>query len=91
MLRERRISCDQLGDSDEVEGRRGQHRRMQRLADVASVFRTIRMLVEEAPARREIQQPGASQQGHRPAHACPSENSPTQLHVLPVSVTPLTL
>jgi len=90
LLRERRISCDQFGNSDEVEGRRGQHGRMQRLADVASGFRTIRMLVEQAPARREIQQHGASQHGHRTAYAGPSENSPTQLHGLPVSVTPLT-
>ena len=64
---------------------------MQRLADVASGLRTIGVLVEQAPARREIQQHGAGQHGHRPAHACPSKNSPTQLHDLPVSVTPLTL
>jgi len=90
MLRERRISCDQLGDNDEVECRRGQHRHVQRLADVASGLRTIGVLVKQAPARREIQQHGASQHGHRPAHACPSENSPAQLHDLSVSVTPLT-
>jgi hypothetical protein len=63
---------------------------MQRLADVASVFRTIGMLVEQAAARREIQQHGASQHCQRPAHASRSENSPTQLHDLPVSVTSLT-
>ena len=90
MLRERRISCDQFGDRDEVERRSGQHGRMQRLADVASVFRTMAMLVQQASARSEIQQHGASQHGHRPAHVCPSENSPTQLHDLPDSVTPLT-
>ena len=61
MLRERRKSCDQLGDSDEVERRRGQHGRVQGLADVASIFRAIFMLVEQAAASREIQQDGARQ------------------------------
>jgi hypothetical protein len=42
------------------------------------------MLVEEAAARREIQQNGASQDRQRPARrlSCedPSEDSPTPLH-----------
>jgi hypothetical protein len=87
MLRERRVSCDQLWDGDEIAGRRGQQGRMQRLADVASVFWTIRVPVKQAAARREIQQHGASQHRHRSARgfSCeePSENSPTQLHSLP--------
>ena len=89
MLRERRRSGDQLGNGDQIQSSGGQHRHVQRLADVASGFRTIGVLVEQAPARREIQQHGAGQHGHRPAHACPSKNSPTQLHDLPVSVTSL--
>jgi hypothetical protein len=91
MLRQRSISGDQFGRGNEIERRSGLHGHVQRLADVASVFRPIRMLVEQAAARREIQQHGASQHGQRPAHVCPSENSPSQLHDLPVSVTPLTL
>ena len=61
VLRERKISGDQFGCRDEIESCRGQHGHMQRLADVASRIRAIRMLVEEAAARREVQQNGAGQ------------------------------
>jgi hypothetical protein len=61
VLRERRIASDQFGSSDKVESRCGQRRHMQRLANVARGFRTTRVMVEQAPARREIQQNRASQ------------------------------
>jgi hypothetical protein len=61
MLRERSISGDQLRSGDEVERSRGQHGHVQRLADVASRLRSTRMLVEQAAARRKIQQDGARQ------------------------------
>jgi hypothetical protein len=61
MLRERSIPGDQFGSSNEVESGRGQHGHVQRLADVASSFRATRMMVEQAAARRKIQQNGASQ------------------------------
>jgi hypothetical protein len=83
MLRHRRRSGDQLGNGDQIQSSCGQHRHVQRLTNVASGLRTIRMLVEQAPACREIQQNGASQHGHRPAHVSSSENSPTQRHDLP--------
>jgi hypothetical protein len=66
-----------------VESSRRQRGHMQRLADVASSFRTTRMLVEQAPARREIQQNGASQHRQRPARVFPSEDERTRLHRSP--------
>jgi hypothetical protein len=51
---------------------------------VASGFGTIRMVVEETSAGREIQQNGARKHRHRPARrfSCEdsSEDSPTPLH-----------
>ncbi len=87
MLRLRRISCDQLGGCDEIKGSSCQHWHVQGLANVTSVFRTTRVLVKKAAARREIQQHRASQHGQRLARclSCehPSEDSPTPLHDLP--------
>jgi len=84
MLRQRRISCDQLRGCDEIKSSRGQHGHVQRLADVASGFGTIPMLVEQATAHREIQQNGARQHRHRSVHPFssedPSEDSLTPLH-----------
>ena len=90
MLRERRIASDQLRGGDKVQSSRGQRWHMQRLANVASGLRTTRVMVEQAAARREIQQNGTSQHGYRAPHTGPSENGPTRLHDLPASVTPLT-
>ncbi len=52
--RERRKSGDQLGSGYKVQSSRGQRGHVQRLADVASDFRAIRVLVKQAPARGEI-------------------------------------
>jgi hypothetical protein len=76
VLRERSISGDQLGSGNEVERGRGQHGHVQRLADVASSFRAARMMVEQAAARRKIQQNGASQDRQRPMRDGPPEDSP---------------
>ena len=73
-------SGDQLGSGDEVQSSRGQRGHVQRLADMASGFRAIRMAVEDAAARREIQQHGARKYRQRPARICPSEYGPTTLH-----------
>jgi len=81
--RERRISRDYLGDSDKVQCRRGQHGRMQRLADVASGFRPVRMLVQQAAARREVQQHSAGQHRENPVRPGASENSSTRFHDRP--------
>jgi hypothetical protein len=83
MLRERRVSRDQFGSSDEVKSSRGQHRHVQRLADMARGFRSIRMLVKETAARREIQQDGASKHRQSAARNRPSEHSLTPSHDLP--------
>jgi len=80
MLRERCIAGDQLGSGDEVERSRSQHRHVQRLTNVAGVFRTARMLVQQAAARRKIQQNGASQDSQRPARHGPPEYSSAQSH-----------
>ena len=80
MLRERCIAGDQLGSGNEIERRRGQHRHVQRLADVAGGFRAARMMVEQAAARRKIQQNGASQYSQRTARQGPTEYSSTQSH-----------
>jgi hypothetical protein len=82
LLREPSVSGDQLGCGDEVESRRGQHGHVQRLADVASSIRAIIMLVQEAAARREIQQHRARQHRERPARQSPSEDSSAPLHPL---------
>lgn len=79
MLRERRITVDQLGRGNEVERSSRQHRHMQGLANVTSVFGTIRVLVEQAAARCKIEQRGASQDRERAAHSDTSEDrSPSE-------------
>jgi hypothetical protein len=80
MLRQRSISGNQLGSRNKVKRRSRERRHVQRLADVAGVFRSALMLVEEAPARRKIQQNGASQNSQRPARRGPPEYSSTQSH-----------
>jgi hypothetical protein len=80
MLRQRSISGNQLGSGNKVKRRSRERRHVQRLADVAGVFRSALMLVEEAPARRKIQQNGASQNSQRPARRGPPEYSSTQSH-----------
>ena len=80
MLRQRSIAGDQLGSGNEIERSRGKHRHVQRLANVAGGFRTARMLVEQAAARRKIQQNGASQDSQRTARQVPTEYSSTQSH-----------
>jgi hypothetical protein len=77
MLREGSKPCDQFGGSNEVKRSRGQHRHVQRLAYVASSFRAACMMVEQAAARRKIQQNGASQDRQRPMRDGPPEDSPT--------------
>jgi hypothetical protein len=90
MLRERSIAGDQLGYGDEIEGSRGQHRQVKRLANMASGFRATRMLVEQAAARRKIQQNGACQHCQRLARYSPPEDRSAQLHGPQPSLTPLT-
>jgi hypothetical protein len=80
VLRERSIPGDQLGSGHKVERGRCQHGHVQRLADVASSFRAARMMVEQAAARRKIQQNGASQYSQRTARQGPTEYSSTQSH-----------
>jgi hypothetical protein len=60
--RQRRKPSDDLRVAAEVYPGRSQHRHMQRLADMASRIRPIRMLVKERAACREIEQRNASQQ-----------------------------
>jgi hypothetical protein len=80
MLRERSISGDQLRSGNEVKRSRSQDGHVQRLADVASRFRAGGMMVEQAAARRKIQQNGASHDRQRPMRDGPSEDSPAQVH-----------
>ena len=83
MLRERRISCDQLRSDNQVKRSGSQHGHVQRLANVASRLRPMGMLVEQASACCEIQQHGASQHRQRPARVPRSENGLTRLHESP--------
>ena len=87
--RERSISGNQFGSSNEVERSRGQHGHVQRLTDVASSFRAARMMVEQAAARRKIEQNGAGQDRQRPMRDGPSENSPAQRHKAPTQPSTL--
>ncbi len=80
MLRERSISGYQFGSSNEVKRSRGQHGHVQRLAYVASGFRAARMMVEQAAARRKVEQNGACQDRQRPMREGPSEDSPAHIH-----------
>jgi hypothetical protein len=89
MLQERRVSRDQLGSGDEVKSGRGQYRHVQGLADVASGFGAVCMLVQEAAAGCEIQQDGASKHGKHPARISPSEHNHTRCMTFPISLTPL--
>jgi hypothetical protein len=80
---ERSKPGDQLGSGNEVKRSSGQHRHVQRLADVASSFRPARMMVEQAAARCKVQQNGASHDRQRPMRDGPSEDSPTRMHKAP--------
>jgi hypothetical protein len=62
VVRERRVPDDRLRFRDQVERRSRQRRQMQRLANVASRVRTIRMLVQQSATRREKKQSGACKQ-----------------------------
>jgi hypothetical protein len=89
VLRERSISGDQFGSSNEVKRSRGQHGHVQRLADVASSFRAAGMMVEQAAARRKIEQNGTGQDRQRPMRDGPPENSPAQMHKAPTKPSTL--
>ena len=80
VLRERRIPGDELRRRDEVQRRGCQHGHMQRLADMASVFRPAGVLVEQASARGEIQQCGTRQHGHRAAQRIAGKDGSNDSH-----------
>jgi len=71
---------DQLGRGDQMQRSRGQHRHVQRLADMAGVFGPPGVLVEQAAARREIQQHGARDRRHRAVPPGTPEYGPRQSH-----------
>jgi hypothetical protein len=81
VLRQRRKPRNHLRCADEIQPGSRQRRHVQRLADMASVLGSIRMLVEERAARDKIEQCGASQQRQRAAPNISSENSSMQIHV----------
>ena len=83
VCRKRRKPDDQLGSGDEVQSGRSQRGHLQRLADVASSFPTIRMVVEDAGPCCEIQQHGACKRRQRPARNGLSEDRPTPSHDFP--------
>ena len=79
-LREGNIARDQLGRGDQVESGRGQHRDVQRLADMAWSFWAARVLVQEAAAASEIQQQGTSKYCQCAAHEDAFENGSPSEH-----------
>ena len=80
MVRERRVPGDRLRFGNQVEWRSRQRRQMQRLANVASRVRTIRMLVQQSAARREKQQRGACKQRQHTAKRYTSSFGPHHSH-----------
>jgi len=58
--RERRIPSDEFRRAAQIQPRRGQRRRVKRLANVAGGIRPWRMLVRQHRADGEVQQRGAS-------------------------------
>ena len=83
VTRQRRIPGDDLRRADEIKVCGHQRRHVQRLANVAGRVGPvrIRMLVEERPARREIEQRSASQHRQRAVCGRPSENGSPRVHV----------
>src|SRR5216684_4254839 len=89
VLRQRRKPRDHLRRADEIQPGSRQRRHVQRLADMASVLRSIRMLVEERAARDKIEQCGASQQRQRAARSPSPENCFLQIHLSTLYLTTL--
>ena len=81
VLRQRRIPGDDLRRADQVKPRGRQRRHVQRLADMAGVLGSIRMLVEQRSARRKIEQRSASQQRQRAARSHLPENRFLRMHL----------
>jgi hypothetical protein len=80
VLRQRRISGDDLRRADDVKARSHQRRHVQCLADVAGRIGPIRMLVEECAARRKIEQRSTSQHRQSAVYSRPSENRSPRMH-----------
>ena len=82
VVRERRIPGNGLRFGNQVERRGRQCWQMQRLANVASRVRTIRMLVQQSAARREKQKSGACKQRQRAASGYTPSFGPHHSHDL---------
>jgi hypothetical protein len=79
VLRQRRISGDQFGSSDEVQGGRCQRWHVQRLADVADRVRSACVLVEQA-AGGEVQEYHACQNRQHAPHKHIARLNPPRAH-----------
>ncbi len=86
--RERGIPGNKLRCADEIKRCRCQSRHVQRLANMTRWVRTLRVLVKEAAACREIQQRGASQYRQRALCRRSSENRILPVHKRHFSLAP---
>ena len=88
--RERGIPGNKLRCADEIKRCRCQSRHVQRLANMTRWVRTLRVLVKEAAACREIQQRGAGQYRQRALRRRSSENGFPRVHKRHFSLAPWT-
>jgi hypothetical protein len=73
---------------NQIQACSGQGRHVQRLADVASRLRPIRVVVEERAACGKVQQRRAAQDGQRAPRIPVPEDRPVRVHTLtPFSVS----
>ncbi len=80
MLRKRRMPGNLLRFRDQVQARGGQRGHVQRLANVASGLRTIRVVVEKCAASGKVQQRNAAHNRQRPPCATTPEDKSLQVH-----------
>jgi hypothetical protein len=79
---EGRMPCDLLRLRNQVEAGSGQGGHVQRLANVASRLRPIRMVVEKRAARGKVEQRHATQNRQRAPRTSVPENRPLRVHTL---------
>lgn len=76
VLRDRRMPCHLLRLGNQVQTRSRQGRHVQRLANVASCLRPIRMVVEKRAARGKVKQRHATQNCQRAPRTPVPEDRP---------------
>jgi hypothetical protein len=82
VFRKGRMPCDLLRLRNQIQARSGQGGHVQRLANVASRFRPICMVVEKRAARGKVQQRHAAQYCQRAPSTLMPEDRSLRVHTL---------